>query len=118
MVKRDHFTVAILQARMSSSRLPGKVMMPLNGEPMIYRQIERIKQASTIDEVIVATSTDPSDDSLVEFLQNQGIEVFRGSLNDVLSRFSEIQKITKSTAIIRLTGDLSLIHISEPTRPY
>ena len=109
MVKRDHFTVAILQARMSSSRLPGKVMMPLNGEPMIYRQIERIRRASTIDEVIVATSTDPSNDSLVEFLQNQGIEVFRGSLNDVLSRFSEIQKDIKSTAIVRLTGDCPLV---------
>ena len=109
MVTEDLFTVAILQARMSSSRLPGKVMMPINGEPMIYRQIERIRQASTIDEVIVATSTDPSDDSLVEFLLDKGIEVFRGSLNDVLSRFSEIQKIIKSTAIIRFTGDCPLV---------
>ena len=109
MVTEDFFTVAILQARMSSSRLPGKVMMPINGEPMIYRQIERIRQASTIDEVIVATSTDPSDDSLVEFLLDKGIEVFRGSLNDVLSRFSEIQKVIKSTAIIRLTGDCPLV---------
>ena len=49
MVRAEHFTVAILQARMSSSRLPGKVMMPINGAPMIYRQIERIKQATTIN---------------------------------------------------------------------
>ena len=109
MVKRDLFTVAILQARMSSSRLPGKVMMPINGEPMIYRQIERIRQASTLDELIVATSTDSSDDALAEFLLEKGIEVFRGSLNDVLSRFSEIQKGIKSTAIIRLTGDCPLV---------
>ncbi len=109
MVKRDLFTVAILQARMSSSRLPGKVMMPINGEPMIYRQIERVRQASTINEVIVATSTDSSDDSLAEFLLDKGIKVFRGSLHDVLSRFSEIQKDIKSTAIIRLTGDCPLV---------
>ena len=109
MVTGDLFTVAILQARMSSSRLPGKVMMPINGEPMIYRQIERIRQTSAIDEVIVATSTDPSDDSLVEFLLEKGIEVFRGSLNDVLSRFLEIQKGIESTAIIRLTGDCPLV---------
>jgi len=105
----DLFTVAILQARMSSSRLPGKVMMPINGEPMIYRQIQRIWQASTIDEVIVATSTDPSDDSLAEFLLEKGIKVFRGSLNDVLSRFTEIQKDIKASAIIRLTGDCPLV---------
>ena len=105
----DLFTVAILQARMSSSRLPGKVMMPINGEPMIYRQIERIRKASVIDEVIVATSTDPSDDSLVKFLLGRRIKVFRGSLNDVLSRFSEIQKVIKSTSIIRLTGDCPLV---------
>ena len=109
MVKAKLFTVAILQARMSSSRLPGKVMMPINGEPMIYRQIERIRQASTIDEIVVATSTDPSDDSLAEFMLEKGIEVFRGSLDDVLSRFSEIQKDKYATAIIRLTGDCPLI---------
>ena len=68
MVKGKRFTIAILQARMSSSRLPGKVMLPINGEPMIFRQIERIRQASTINEIVVATSTDLSDDLLAEFL--------------------------------------------------
>lgn len=101
--------MAILQARMSSTRLPGKVMLSINGKPMIYRQIERIKQASVIDELIVATSTDSSDDPLVEFLETKGIEVFRGSLDDVLSRFLEIERETKPTAIIRLTGDCPLV---------
>lgn len=109
MVKGKHFTVAILQARMSSSRLPSKAMLPINGKPMISRQIERIRQASTIDEVIVATSTDPSDDLLTEFLEDKGIEVFRGSLNDVFSRFLEIQRAMHATAIIRLTGDCPLV---------
>jgi spore coat polysaccharide biosynthesis protein SpsF len=109
VVNKKRFTIAILQARMSSSRLPGKVLLPINGEPMIYRQIERIRQASTIDKIIVATSTDTSDDSLVEFLTKRGIEVFRGSLDDVLSRFLEIQKEVYATAIIRLTGDCPLV---------
>lgn len=94
---------------MTSSRLPGKVMLPLNGKPMIFRQIERIKHASTIDEVIVATSTDSTDDVLAEFLGSHGIRVFRGSLNDVLSRFLEIQETLKPTAVIRLTGDCPLV---------
>jgi spore coat polysaccharide biosynthesis protein SpsF len=109
MVRKGVFTLAILQARMSSSRLPGKVMMTINGEPMIYRQIQRILQASTIDKLVVATSNHTSDDSLYEFLAEKGIDVFRGSLNDVLSRFIEIEQIVKPTAIIRLTGDCPLV---------
>jgi spore coat polysaccharide biosynthesis protein SpsF len=109
VVTGGFFTLAILQARMSSSRLPGKVMMPINGEPMIYRQIERIRQASTIDKIVVATSTDPSDDSLAKYLRIKGVEVFRGSLDDVLSRFLEIQKEIYATGIIRLTGDCPLV---------
>jgi len=109
MVREEHFTVAILQARMSSSRLPGKVMMPINDVPMIYRQIERIKQATTINELIVATSTDPSDDELVEYLGTNGVRVFRGSLDDVLSRFLEIEIDVQPTTIIRLTGDCPLV---------
>ena len=109
MVGKERLTIAILQARMSSSRLPGKVMLQINGQPMIYRQIERIRQASAIDEIIVATSTDSSDDSLAEFLQNRGIAVFRGSLDDVLSRFLEIVNDMRPTAIVRLTGDCPLV---------
>lgn len=94
---------------MSSSRLPGKVMLPINGEPMIFRQIERIRQASTINEIVVATSTDLSDDLLAEFLKKKGVEVFRGSLDDVLSRFLDIKEEKYATAIIRLTGDCPLV---------
>ena len=109
MVKTARFTLAILQARMSSSRLPGKVMIEVNGKPMIFRQIERIRQASFIDEVIVATSTHVSDDLLADFLVDNGVRVFRGSLNDVLSRFLEIQKRLKPSAVVRLTGDCPLV---------
>jgi spore coat polysaccharide biosynthesis protein SpsF len=109
MVKKDRITLAILQARMSSSRLPGKVMMTLNGQPMIYRQIERIRHAATIDKIVVATSTDQSDDLLVNYLTENDIDVYRGSLNDVLSRFLEIERKMEVSAIIRLTGDCPLV---------
>jgi len=109
MVREGTFTLAILQARMSSSRLPGKVMMSINGEPMIYWQIQRILQASTIDKLVVATSNHTSDNSICEYLAEKGIDVFRGSLNDVLSRFIEIEQIAKPTVIIRLTGDCPLV---------
>jgi len=109
MVEEERFTVVILQARMSSSRLPGKVMLKINGEPMIYRQIERIKNALTIDEIIVATSTDSTDDSLTEFLIEKSLRVFRGALDDVLSRFLEIQSEMNPTAVVRLTGDCPLV---------
>lgn len=109
MVKSENFTVAILQARMSSSRLPGKVMLKVNGQPMIYWQIKRIRQATTIDQLVVATSTDSSDDPLVEFLRLNEVDVFRGSLTDVLSRFISVQDKLGPTSIIRLTGDCPLV---------
>lgn len=102
-------TLVILQARMSSMRLPGKVLLPINGKPMIYRQIERIRQARSVDELIVATSIDVSDDSLATFLTEMGVKVFRGSLQDVFSRYLEIAIEVKPTTVIRLTGDCPLV---------
>ncbi len=84
-------------------------MMLINGEPMIYRQIERIGQSKAIDRLIVATSIDPSDDKLADFLQLKGISVYRGELDDVLSRFLEIEKATHPSVIVRLTGDCPLV---------
>ena len=101
--------LVILQARMSSRRLPGKVLMPLNGEPMIYRQIARILEAQEVENLIVATSTDPSDDELVEYLISKGVATFRGSLDDVFSRFYEIIKNESPEIIVRLTADCPLV---------
>ena len=101
--------MVILQARMTSKRLPGKVMMLLNGEPMIYRQIERILKASTIDKLIVATSVHQSDDVIADFLAEKRIEVFRGHMDDVLSRFIEIGNIINPEIIVRLTADCPLV---------
>ncbi len=84
-------------------------MMEINGKPMILRQIARIRQASMVDEVIVATSINGSDDLLADFLLDNGVKVFRGSLDDVLSRFLEIQKRLNPSAVVRLTGDCPLV---------
>lgn len=100
---------AFLQARMSSTRLPGKVLMALHGKPMIDRQIERIRLSKFIHEIIVLTSNDSSDDKLVEYCESINCKVFRGSINDVLSRFIGALKKYPSDHVVRLTGDCPLI---------
>lgn len=100
--------LAILQARMSSTRLPGKVMEPIEGIPMIGRQIERLSRARMIDELVVATSWEASDDELVAYVENLGIKVFRGSRDDVLERFIEVLKVCKPDVVVRLTADCPL----------
>lgn len=102
-------TVAILQARMSSSRLPGKVMKPLLGRPMIERQLERLRRCETLDRIIVATSDDASDDPLAAHLRDIGVEVFRGSLSDVLERFlAAARTFGVEGQLVRLTADCPL----------
>ena len=100
--------LVVLQARMSSSRLPGKAMMEINGMPMIYWQVQRILRAKNVNSLVVATSIDSTDDSLVNFLDKNSIDVYRGSLDNVLSRFVEVAELYPYDAIIRLTGDCPL----------
>jgi spore coat polysaccharide biosynthesis protein SpsF len=102
--------LVILQARMSSTRLPGKVLAVINERPMIYWQIMRIIKAKQVDEIIVATSTDQSDDVLAEFLHQNGFLVERGSIENVLERFLQILEHTKDYEnIVRLTADCPLV---------
>ena len=101
--------LAVLQARMNSTRLPGKVMRPLLGEPMILRQLERIRRADRIDRLVVATSDDTSDDPLATALREAGVEVHRGSLDDVLSRFAgAVRAFGPASHVVRLTADCPL----------
>jgi spore coat polysaccharide biosynthesis protein SpsF len=101
--------VAILQARMSSTRLPGKVMKPLAGAPMIERQIERLRRCETLERLVVATSDDASDDPLTAHLVGMGVEVFRGPLHDVLGRFvGAVETLGLSGDLVRLTADCPL----------
>lgn len=95
---------------MSSNRLPGKVLAKVNGKPMIHWQLMRIKMARSVNQIVVATSTDPSDDVLVQTLQENEYLVERGSLDNVLERFlGVIKKFGEYENIIRLTGDCPLI---------
>ena len=100
--------LAVLQARMSSSRLPGKVLKPLCGGPMILRQIERLQRARRLDRLVVATSTEPSDDPLAEALAGAGVAVHRGPLDDVLARFAGALEAFPAAHVVRLTADCPL----------
>lgn len=104
--------LAILQGRLSSTRLPGKVLMDLDGKPMIIRQIERLQRSELISKLVVATSTDPSDDALVNLLELEGIEVRRGPLDDVVERFGNVVDEFKPTTVVRLTADCPLADVS------
>ena len=101
--------LAILQARVSSCRFPGKVLKPLLGEPMLARQIERVKRSRSIDRLVVATSNDASDDLIEELCDKLEVDCFRGSLDDVLDRFYQAAKAHGATDVVRLTGDCPLI---------
>jgi len=101
--------LAILQARMSSTRLPGKVLMPLAGTPMIVRQIERVARARRIDRLVVATSLNPGDDAIEKTVRREGIAVHRGSLDDVLARFvGALDEHGPADHVVRLTADCPL----------
>ena len=101
--------VAIIQARMSSTRCPGKVLKTLGGLPMIVFMVRRVSKARLVDQVVVATSQDASDDILANVLHEHGIACFRGQLNDVLDRFVQAAREFKADQIVRLTGDCPLM---------
>jgi spore coat polysaccharide biosynthesis protein SpsF len=101
-------TLGILQARMTSTRLPGKVLAPVVGTPMIGLQVERLRRATLLDGLVVATSTDPSDDDLVAYLGTLDVPVVRGPLDDVLARFATVVEQYAPDAVVRLTADCPL----------
>lgn len=101
-------TIAILQARTTSRRLPAKVLMPVAGEPLLQRMIERVQLCRRIDRLVVATSTDPSDDPVDDIATRMNVECFRGSLDDVLDRFYQAASIWQAEHIVRLTADCVL----------
>lgn len=100
--------VAILQARMSSSRLPSKVLMPILGKPMLAQQILRLQRAKNINQLIVATSNDDQDKAIAELCQQLEINCFTGSLDNVLDRFYHAAKSAQADIVVRLTGDCPL----------
>ena len=101
--------LAIIQARMSSTRLPGKVLKPIIGRPMLELQLERLKRARLIDTLIVATSDQPDDDPIVTLCEQQSIGIFRGSLSDVLGRYhGALSAFGPANHVVRLTADCPL----------
>ena len=109
MTGRRGRALAIVQARTSSSRLPGKVLRPLAGEPMVLMQLHRISRAETLAGIVVATSDDPSDDELAVLLADSGYDYIRGSLEDVLARYVQAVDEYQPDVVVRLTADCPMI---------
>jgi spore coat polysaccharide biosynthesis protein SpsF len=101
--------IAIVQARYAASRLPGKVMQDVGGEPMLVRVVERTLRANTLGQVIIATSTDPADDVIEKLCIERGYELFRGSQYDVLDRYYQASITYNADIIVRITGDCPII---------
>ena len=102
-------TIAIVQARMGSTRLPGKVLADLCGAPVLQRQLERVRRATSLDRVVVATSTDETDLPIVELCESLDVPCFRGDLNDVLARFLGAINEFNPEVVVRITADCPLI---------
>ena len=101
--------VALIQARMGSSRFPGKVLEDLAGRPMLWRVAERVRRARSVDKVVIATTDHEIDDPIAEFCEREGISCFRGSEQDVLDRFYRAAKATGADIVVRITADCPLI---------
>ena len=100
---------AIVQAHMSSSRLPGKILKDLCGEPALYRMFERLRHCKHLDDIILATTTMECDDIIVEYCEKWGVKTFRGSNDDVLARYYGAAQQYPSEYYVRLTSDCPLI---------
>ena len=98
-----------MQARMSSTRLPGKVLLDLAGAPMLAREVCRVQRAERVDGVVIATSTLPADDTIVALCRKHGWDFFRGSEVDVLDRYYRAAVAHRADAVVRVTADCPLI---------
>jgi glutamate-1-semialdehyde aminotransferase/spore coat polysaccharide biosynthesis protein SpsF (cytidylyltransferase family)/predicted dehydrogenase len=101
--------VAIIQARMGSSRLPGKSLAEIEKRPMLWHVIQRVKRATLVDRVVVATSTAPADDAIEKMCRENGVPCHRGSENDVLDRYYHAARAEKAAQVVRITADCPLI---------
>jgi spore coat polysaccharide biosynthesis protein SpsF len=101
--------IAIIQARMGSTRLPGKVLMKVGGRPLLALQLDRILKSKELDKVVIATSTLDKDDVIKFFCSDYGIECYRGSEDDVMSRYYNCAKKYNSDIVVRMTADCPLI---------
>jgi spore coat polysaccharide biosynthesis protein SpsF (cytidylyltransferase family) len=108
-LKSENGAIAILQARMSSRRLPGKMLADIVGHPLLWHVINRVKASQSLKKVVVATTDSESDDPIVDFCENHKISCFRGSETDVLDRFFQAALSVNARTIVRITGDCPLL---------
>lgn len=108
--------VAIIQARMGSTRLPGKVLRPLMGKPMLWHIVNRLRYVRGLHDVVVATPDAPADRVIVQFCKDNNIACFAGSENDVLDRYYQADLIHKGDPLLRITGDCPLVDPELVTR--
>lgn len=101
--------VASIEARMNSSRLPGKVLADVCGQPAIARLVSRLRRCTTLDDIVLATTTSPADDPLVRWAQDNGVAVHRGSEIDVLGRVVGAHRQMETDVIVEVTGDCPLL---------
>jgi len=109
MAKIKKNIVAIIQARMGSTRLPGKVLMEICGKPLLWHVVNRVSYSKYISQIVIATSTNPKDDEIEKFAKKYKLKVFRGSENDCLDRYYKAAKKYKADVIVRITADCPLI---------
>ncbi|MCJ7583905.1 MAG: glycosyltransferase family protein [Anaerolineales bacterium] len=102
-------TIAIIQARMGATRLPGKVLHDIAGQPMLVRVVERTRRASLLDGFVVATTTEVQDDALYELCRERGYSCYRGEQQDVLDRYYQAARQTGADVIVRITADCPVI---------
>lgn len=102
-------TVGIVQARMTSTRLPGKVLMKVLGKPLLRYELERLTRVPSLDELVVATTKNDCDDPVIALCERMGVSSFRGSEFDVLSRYHEAAALHGAEAVVRFTADCPLI---------
>lgn len=109
-------TIAIIQARMGSTRLPGKVLTDLCGRPMLWHIVKRLRQCRRLDGLAIATSTNSSDEKIVEFARQNRVKITRGSEDDVLARYIEAAETWRAEYVVRVNGDAPLIEPSDVDR--
>lgn len=101
--------VASIEARMSSSRLPGKVLMDVCGQPALSRLVRRLRRAKMVDDIVLATTVSAADDALEAWARREGVAFHRGSEEDVLQRVVEAQRAQRSELVVEVTGDCTLL---------
>lgn len=109
IAERPSRVVGISQARMTSTRLPGKILLPAAGKPLLAHHLERLRRCRTLDAVVLATTVNATDDPVARLGEELGIPVFRGSEQDVLARFAGAAALGAADTVVRVTSDCPLI---------